>query len=611
MAALPLMLAVSRAGARAAPRADRGGRGGRRRAGRGDRHPAVLRRGQGAAGLRRRAQRTTGRDRGAVRGGAGGLGAGRPDRAAGRAAQRARLVLAVCAVLFAVPVVWVARRDRRSARSATACASPGGSRRPGRTRWRRSGWPRCSSGWCWARRRCVLLWLRLRGRLGVTGVRRRSRWRWWCSTCSRRGWATTRRSRRATRSSRPRPRSATSRASARTASPGCTPRRRSRWPCRSRRTWRCATGSTTRAATTSRSRSATRELWRRAIAAVAGLQLRVLPRVGRALAARAAGRSGCSGVTDLLQNQRDPPLRGFEVGLRGPGRARLPQPGRAAARVPGRAPAGRATAATRRATRSRRPASRRATSRSTEQRIDGIPRGRRRGSPAATRASSSYGDERVDVDTDRRRARSLLVLTDSWFPGWKATVDGHDVPIERVDYLIRGVPVPAGAHRVEFRYEPASWRAGWIVSLLALIVILAAGLDRLAAPCVSCVARRPDGRGRAALPGAGARDVRARAGAGPDAVGLRRALDRRAVGGGAPGRRAAASAPTSTCRTPPSSSSRPCRRSGARCRTSRSGTRTRSAAGRCSATRSRRSSRRSACRRTCCRSGSRWPSSRR
>ena len=34
--------------------------------------------------------------------------------------------------------------------------------------------------------------------------------------------------------------------------------------------------------------------------------------------------------------------------------------------------------------------------------------------------------------------------------------------------------MPAGAHRVEFRYEPASWRAGWIVSLLALIVILAA-----------------------------------------------------------------------------------------------------------------------------------------
>ena len=74
------------------------------------------------------------------------------------------------------------------------------------------------------------------------------------------------------------------------------------------------------------------------------------------------------------------------------------------------------------------------------------------------------------------------MLTDNWYPGWKATVDGERAPVERVDYLIRGVAVPAGAHRVEFRYEPASWRAGWIVSLLALLAIVAAAGDRLAPP---------------------------------------------------------------------------------------------------------------------------------
>jgi uncharacterized membrane protein YfhO len=62
----------------------------------------------------------------------------------------------------------------------------------------------------------------------------------------------------------------------------------------------------------------------------------------------------------------------------------------------------------------------------------------------------------------------MLVLSDIHFPGWKATVDGREVPIERVDYLLRGVKLPAGAHDVEFAYEPASFRIGWIVSLLTL-----------------------------------------------------------------------------------------------------------------------------------------------
>jgi uncharacterized membrane protein YfhO len=73
------------------------------------------------------------------------------------------------------------------------------------------------------------------------------------------------------------------------------------------------------------------------------------------------------------------------------------------------------------------------------------------------------------------------VLTDVQYPGWKATVDGKSADIERVDYLLRGVVVPAGTHTVEFSYEPASWRAGWILSglsLLALVGVAALGWRR-------------------------------------------------------------------------------------------------------------------------------------
>ena len=76
--------------------------------------------------------------------------------------------------------------------------------------------------------------------------------------------------------------------------------------------------------------------------------------------------------------------------------------------------------------------------------------------------------ERVVVETDALR-RALLVLSDVHYPGWKATVDGRETPIQRVDYLLRGVPLEAGGHTVEFRYEPDSWRVGWIVSLVALV----------------------------------------------------------------------------------------------------------------------------------------------
>jgi MYXO-CTERM domain-containing protein len=68
----------------------------------------------------------------------------------------------------------------------------------------------------------------------------------------------------------------------------------------------------------------------------------------------------------------------------------------------------------------------------------------------------------------------VVVLGDNWFPGWKAEVDGKPVDIERVDYVLRGTVAGAGHHRVEYRYEPASWRIGWIVSLLSLLALAGA-----------------------------------------------------------------------------------------------------------------------------------------
>ena len=68
---------------------------------------------------------------------------------------------------------------------------------------------------------------------------------------------------------------------------------------------------------------------------------------------------------------------------------------------------------------------------------------------------TQWSPSRVDVKVDAPVA-SMLVLNDSWYPGWVAEVDGKPVPILRADVLFRAVEVPAGTHKVEFSYRPLS-----------------------------------------------------------------------------------------------------------------------------------------------------------
>jgi hypothetical protein len=83
----------------------------------------------------------------------------------------------------------------------------------------------------------------------------------------------------------------------------------------------------------------------------------------------------------------------------------------------------------------------------------------------------SYEPERVVIDANTP-VRGELILTDDFYPGWTATVDGRSVAVQRVDYLLRGVALGPGRHVVGFRYRPTSWRIGWIVSVSAVAVLL-------------------------------------------------------------------------------------------------------------------------------------------
>jgi hypothetical protein len=69
-------------------------------------------------------------------------------------------------------------------------------------------------------------------------------------------------------------------------------------------------------------------------------------------------------------------------------------------------------------------------------------------------------------------ADGLLVVSQPFYPGWQARVDGARVPLYRLDVLLQGLPLGAGDHRVELSYHLPLWPA-WL-SLIALLACLAA-----------------------------------------------------------------------------------------------------------------------------------------
>jgi hypothetical protein len=83
----------------------------------------------------------------------------------------------------------------------------------------------------------------------------------------------------------------------------------------------------------------------------------------------------------------------------------------------------------------------------------------------------SYEPERVTIEADLA-SEGYLILTDTYYPGWRAYVDDKELPIIRADLLFRAVSLSAGQHRVEFNYESGSSKIGAAVSLATLLVIV-------------------------------------------------------------------------------------------------------------------------------------------
>jgi hypothetical protein len=92
--------------------------------------------------------------------------------------------------------------------------------------------------------------------------------------------------------------------------------------------------------------------------------------------------------------------------------------------------------------------------------------------------------QRVVVEAELAEA-GLLVLSDAWYPGWRATVTAggshQPTPIYRTNRVLRGIWLPAGKQTVEFRFEPTSFYRGAMLSAASWLLLAILALASLRA----------------------------------------------------------------------------------------------------------------------------------
>jgi hypothetical protein len=84
---------------------------------------------------------------------------------------------------------------------------------------------------------------------------------------------------------------------------------------------------------------------------------------------------------------------------------------------------------------------------------------------------TSYGLNAIDLDVLAGHD-GLLVLSEIYYPCWKALVNGKPVPLYRADYALRAIPVKAGNHTVRCYYDDAAFRTGRSITAVSILIVL-------------------------------------------------------------------------------------------------------------------------------------------
>ena len=79
------------------------------------------------------------------------------------------------------------------------------------------------------------------------------------------------------------------------------------------------------------------------------------------------------------------------------------------------------------------------------------------------------------VYTSKSQSDQLAVFSEMYYHNdWVAYIDGKEVPHLRANYILRSLPIPAGEHKVEFKFEPKMMAIGDTISISVFVLIMLA-----------------------------------------------------------------------------------------------------------------------------------------
>lgn len=84
---------------------------------------------------------------------------------------------------------------------------------------------------------------------------------------------------------------------------------------------------------------------------------------------------------------------------------------------------------------------------------------------------TKYSNDEIVYESDAKSGQFAVFSEIYYNSGWNAYVDGQLMPHYKVNYLLRGMPVPAGHHTITFKFEPASYKTGYTLATIGNILL--------------------------------------------------------------------------------------------------------------------------------------------